>query len=302
MTFWTRDHLMLASMRRTLAILAGACACPAHLVWLVLFAMMCPACSTKAPHVTSQFRMDIGLTDPSRGFKLRLVLVPYPPDPYKGLIFVERSASLPPILEYREQDVLRRALADSVIVSEDDFETLITEVRKTSRPPEAHGSLTIRLVAQDSLWAHEFTLHEDPAHPGKLADRILDLLHVSYPPLEWMPAQIRLRRTDRTGPETTEHAVDLWLYEDTSAVVRDGLRSSLDRKSALDICRAIETNNGWQLPDDSTYAKAYPQVYVVDLRRGSETVSWRVFAPSRLRDKRYYQIVTAIETAGEMTR
>lgn len=302
MTFWKRDDSTLSSKRRMPTVLGSRTRYRPNLpVWLVVIVLAFPACSTRVPPVTSQFRMDIGLTDPSRSFKLRLVLVPDASDLGRGLLFVERSASFPAILEYREKDVLRRSLADSVIVSADDFETLIAEVRNTRRPVEAHGSLTIRLVAYDSLWNHDVILHEDPAHPGKLADRILDLFEVSFPPLGWMPAQILLRRTDRTGPEVAEHAVILSVSEDSTFVERDGLRNPLDHRSALDVWRAIETNNGWHLPDDTTYAKSYPQMYLVDLHRGSESTSWRVFAPSRLVDKRYYQIVTAVETAGEVT-
>jgi hypothetical protein len=272
---------------------------------ILIFCMT--GCAAPSEPITTAFQCRVTFRDATSGFRLGLRVIPGEQSLQQGRLFVERASSDPPHLYYHENLVVRSRLADTVVLEADAFEdwlddlfAALEEVRE-SRTGQA-GRMSIRVEVTDSAMKKGFSAFADaPEEPvvGRFCDRSLALFEQGFPKVDWqaLDADVAVRmdkrvdaREDSLRIEVVKRGADIRVAHSRRPFVR-----RLNEEEYVDLWRVLEANSVWRLPGDGTYRSSYPLRYEMSLRLGTRSASWRVYAPSLVQDRRYFNILSYLE-------
>lgn len=264
------------------------------LAWIALLAGL--SCRSNRPVLTDEFRAEISLTNPVEGMKVGIVVRTQPQNAQRGQLSLRRmSGSIGP-LDYRERSRIRCGLADTMELAPAEFDGLLERILTDHTNASPEGRVTARVTIRDSMVQRSFVvageLHDEAGLPGY----VWRLFTEHFPESHWDDATIVLTHFNRTKLPADSSVLRVQC-EDTSVFLwnNEG-RSVIDYEEFVRLARVLETVRVWNLTNDTTLARKYPDEYILDIRSGSRRANCRVIAPSHVADRRYLEMITAIET------
>jgi hypothetical protein len=259
------------------------------------------SCRAHPISLDPSFRCSFTINNPSKGLLLSATICPNPHTPSAGIFYVDVS-------RYREKNVLRKGLADTADVGAESFakfRKLVRDAKLMDRIEDMVGRAdgnVYHFEVRDSSQLKIITVIGQPSDGGitNLINFYTGELENKFPRIAYQDLQSKIELTisNRIRLEAKFSHIEI-VKNDSGMTWDDGrIRTELSDESYLDLWRVAENNDVWKLPADRGFEKKYPIEYILKIQRGSDSSGWTVFAPSRLTDKRYYSIITRIETIG----
>ena len=257
------------------------------------------------------FELHWTISNSSEAFKVSLHLRTNPADSATALLNVHRVSQ--GVLDYREKNRVREYMMDTVRLSAEEFAAFSAKTRQAHLWEVADeiqgrgtGNYSI-FEMKDDKGTRGFSIIGIPEDQKVrvFSEACEQLFHDKFPEVSCMEsdAMFECKLSDRTKKKevTAEKRIT---KRNMSISVRD-MHSEKNIPIASDdfveLCRVLENNHAWQLDSNAEFEKKYPQEYWVRISKGGTEHSFRVYAPSRLSDRRYFNVVNALESIGALS-
>ncbi|MCB0833671.1 MAG: hypothetical protein KDC45_09430 [Bacteroidetes bacterium] len=267
-----------------------------HCVWIFfLIALGC----RPTPFADPSFRLQVLISNPEQSFKVALVVLPAIDHQGQALISIARSNTGQMV--HHEPGRVRRRLGDSLALEERMFSKLLALInssgswtngdvmgeRTTGTRFEIELSEMNRRNKYTVMGRTEQGVEKLPEFVLELFQTLFDSVRVAQDDL-----QISLNKVSYLNDKPDSSLVVVW--KQGTVVLKNRLPVGWDA-----FCRfyqVLEDNDVWLLPDQKDFQNRYPVTYTVEISNGDRKHRWQVFAPSQLKDQRYFRIINAIET------
>ena len=252
------------------------------------------------------FYLNFAVSNPAQTFKLSLILRRHPSSEHIGIMYVQRVQNNSMIPDYRESGIVRRRLLDTITLDQSSFGEFSKLVKKAAvwEQENSFGERTdgnaYHITVIDSLRKHGFSVMGKSSNKSldELAAFCLQQFNLNFPkiPILKFDSEIDLKSFDRRIDKTDSLYIKVINSGGTITTFRNGNGYSLKTDQYIELWRVLENNSVWNLQTNTTLSTKYPIEYRLTLRRGDLRHSLVVYAPSKLSDKRYLDVLTCIET------
>ncbi len=246
-----------------------------------------------------EFELMLRVSNPVNLFKLQLGINLHPSDSTCARMFVHRMNGPYSALDYRQPNAIRRNIADTLILSKNEYQKFyqmvagLREYPFESENPSLQENYYSIHVKDKSLSVNVSAFESGDSPVNQLAEFLMTLFSDRYPEVSLWSAESKIRlikeESGRVDSITIRH------IEQKIEFFVNGNEKHLPDNHLMDLWSVLESNQVWKLNSDSTYRK-YPLRYQLDLRRNELRANWEVYAPHLLSDKRYFDIINAVET------
>jgi len=277
-----------------------------HLKYFLFFTSFVACHHT--PHLPSFFDLRWTISNSSEAFKISLQLQNNPSDSSTGLLSVQRLSEN--VLDYREQNIVRRNMLDTIKLPIEEYRLFLALTQKLQSKDRLQeiegqgGGSYYSFEIRESRGVRSFSWvgkpkDEDMQTFGEVCE---GCFHEKFPEVPCLEADgsIEWKLNDRIKkPRDSHHkrivkkGMKIYLQEG-----RDSQFTPILTDDYIELCRVLENNHVWQLASNTEFAIKYPQEYEVTIQRGDSSHFFRVFAPSRLTDRRYFNILNAMESVA----
>lgn len=272
----------------------------------LLFFYVFNSCGKNETIDDPSFFLNLVVSNPAQSLKLSLNIVPHPSSPHSGLLYLHRVQENSNVLDYRETGVLRERMFDSVPLSREIFEDFSFLIR------EAHvwelgnviGQRTdgnvYHFMLKDSTRKHTFSVmgmsNNKPLQ--KLIAFCLEQFYTYYPEISLMAAssEIEIKKYNRLTSKQDSTYIRIIKHENDIKLFIEQRFFSITKSEFVELWRILENNHIWDLSTNTEFAGKYPLEYRLCIKRDSRICNFTVFAPSKLSDKRYFNIINSVET------
>ncbi len=275
----------------------------ASIILIPIYCIFLFSCHPNRSLPLPAIRFFLTIKNPSKDFSVTLGVRAHPDSRSAGQFFIQNLKE-----SYREKNVLRMHLSDTLVWDERTFSQFLVLVRD-AKLSERNGTLVgipdgnvYELEIGDSNGTRSFTAVGRPqdARINTVIDFCKDAFEKCYLPVdfEMLDSRLDLRIYNRavSGADSSQVRV----LKNAGGITWENQNRGSQRKLPLSVYlalwRTLENNDVWRLRSDSSFAVKYPHEYRLQIQRGRDSAEWTVYAPSRLEDRRYYAIVNRIET------
>ncbi|MBL7996310.1 hypothetical protein JNM05_13150 [bacterium] len=263
------------------------------------------SCSRNEPIRDPSFRLNIIVNNPAKPFKVSLTICPDPHSEQTGLIHIQRIQENSSVPDYRESGVVRRKILDTVSLERDAFEKFALLIKKTKiwEQQNSIGRRTdgnaYQFTVKDSLREHSFSVmgSSENTNLEELTTFCLDQFELHFPsiPVMGVDSEIDLRKYSRLTNAFDSVWVRMVSFENTLLASYERRPFPLTGNQYIELWQVMENNDIWKLETATKFETKYPVEYRLSVRRGTLTNSFVVYAPSKLADKRYFNVINFIE-------
>lgn len=155
------------------------------------------------------------------------------------------------------------------------------------------------LNVSDSSRNHSFSLMGQVENRAllELIDFCAGQFNVQFPPVAVMDleSEIVIKKFDRVGFDKDSVYIRFMKNDDTMIFHHGPMSYALTEDEYVELWRVLENNRIWDLKSNVQYATKYPVEYRLAVRRGELSNEFTVYAPSKLSDKRYFNVINHME-------
>lgn len=274
---------------------------------LLFFTAVCaPSCTQHENLSDSTFYFNLTISNPAQSFKISLSIRPHPHIPRQGRMYLRRMDENSTILDYRENGILRKKMLDTVNLDTRTFGQFFDLINKAGAWELKNdiGKRTdgnaYHFTLRDSAREHAFSLMgtSDNEYLQKLSVFCLDLFETYYPKILIADhsSEIDLKKIDRKSHGEKVFHIRIIQSGDSIKFNRNDTLYSVSWDRFIVLWRILENNHALELESNTEFSEKYPVEYRLFLRRGDVIRLIVVMAPSKLKDKRYLNVINAIES------
>lgn len=264
------------------------------------------SCGNEDPIKDPSFCFNLVITNSARSLKLSLDIRPSQTLNSTGMIYIHRIGGHSPSLDYREHGAVRRHLLDTMLLNQKTFEKFSRLVRQSAvlEQKDIFGTRTDGNVYQihitDSLRQNIFSMM------GQTENRpLLELIAFCFGQFEeQFPAipvmdfnsEIVVKKFDRVSAKQDSAFIRL-IKKDYDITLYRGhaVSDPLTADTYVELWRTLENNRVWDLKSNREFISKYPIEYHLLVKCGDRMNEFVVYAPSKLKDKRYFNVINHIE-------
>lgn len=252
------------------------------------------------------FHLNLIINNPAKPFKVSLNICRDPYSEQSGLIYIQRIQENSSIPDYRENGVVRRQMLDTVHIEKKAFAEFASLIKKTKiwEQENSIGRRTdgnaYQFTVKDSLREHSFSVmgvseHEYMQELAMFCLTQFDLHFPSIPVME-INSEISLKKYDRLT--NTMDSAQIRIIKSGNAITAFYNRRPfrLTEDQYIELWQVMENNHIWNLETMTKFETKYPVEYRLSVKRGIQSSFVIVYAPSKLPDKRLFNIINFIET------
>lgn len=263
------------------------------------------SCGKEEPLKDPSYCFNLTIVNPAQSLKLSMDIRPPHASYSKGILYIHRINDHPVSLDYRETGVVRLHMLDSVSLSEETFVKFSTLVRQAGVwqqgdifGPRTDGNV-YQITVSDSLHQHTFSVM------GQIENSALTKLIVfcseqfenQFPSIPIMDfnSELVIRKHDRVGEEQDSTIIGFTKKGSEIILYRGRSVYPLSKEEYIQLWRTMENNRVWDLRSSVEFISKYPIEYSFEVRRGELMNEFIVYAPSKLTNKRYFNVINHIE-------
>ncbi|KAB2879072.1 hypothetical protein F9K33_10855 [bacterium] len=252
------------------------------------------------------FHLNLIINNPAKPFKVSLNICRDPYSDQIGLIYIQRIQENSSIPDYRENGVVRRQMLDTVQVEKKAFAEFASLIKKANIWEQENliGRRTdgnaYQFTVKDSLREHSFSVMgvSENVYMQELATFCLDQFDLHFPsiPVMEINSEISLKKYDRLTNAIDSVQIRIIKSGNAITALYNQRPFRLTENQYIDLWQIMENNHIWNLETMTKFETKYPVEYRLSVKRGIRSNSIIVYAPSKLSDKRLFNIINFIET------
>ena len=276
------------------------------MVILLSILFLCDSCSREELIKDPSFCFNLVIVNPALPQKLSIDIRPPHAVYSAAMVYIHRMDDHAASLDYRENGVVRRNMLDSMSLDQASFKkfSLLVKQAELWEQKDIFGPRTdgnaYQFILSDSLRQHVFSAMGEIRNPP-LTDLItfcteqFELLFPSIPIMS-LNSEIAIKKLDRVSSKWD--STDIRLSKNEKGMILHQGRTAyrLTSDEYIELWRILENNRIWDLHSDQEFVSKYPIEYRVSVKRGDLSNEFIVFAPSKIADKRYFNVINHIET------
>ena len=267
-------------------------------------------CGKKETIRDPSFCFNLVVTNPARQLKYSIDIRPPHSTYTTALIYLRRAGDHPDLPDYREKQVVRRNLLDSLPMETETFEEFsrLFYLSDVWEKKDVIGQRTdgnaYRIRLQDSARTHTFSVMGESGDKTihEMIRYCMDEFENKFSPIPVLDSDCEIDLAKVSRLDGKPDSLRLRVVKISDSITAYGAQNktfSVNTDAFLEMWQLLENNKIWALTDNKDYESKYPIEYRLKLRRGTMSHLVSVFAPSKLSDKRYYNVINHIENMIE---
>jgi hypothetical protein len=274
------------------------------LIFLVPF-FFYNSCGKEEPIKDPSFCFNLAVVNSAQPLKLSMDIRPPHASYSEGIIYIHRINGHPASLDYREAGTVRRHMLDSIPLSRETFEKFSMLVRQAGvwEQQDVFGTRTdgnaYQITVSDSLLQHIFSVmgYTENKPLLELIAFCSGQFEIQFPSISIMDinSELIITKKDRVGGKQDSTLTRLTKRDNEIILNRAQTAHTLSGDEYVELWRTLENNRVWDLSSNIEFVSKYPIEYRLEVRRGDLMKEFVVFAPSKLKDKRYFNVINHIE-------